>query len=293
MSPLLVGTEAGLWQDGRRVLDGKVTAVAVDPARGRGWLALVDGRLARSDGEVVTLPSTPAATCVAALDGSALVGTAEAHLLRVDGGEARTVESFENAEGRSRWYTPWGGPPDTRSLAVAGDGGLYVNVHVGGIVFSGDAGETWRPTIDVDADVHQVLVAGDLVVAATAVGLATSPDQGATWTFAKDGLHGAYSRAVAVAGDWLLLTASTGPFTDRAAVYRRPLDARDGEPFERCSGWFDENVDTGLLVAAADGSSVFLAAPDGKIHRSSDGGATWEVEPPPAGAGSVTSLALV
>lgn len=290
MSSLLVGTEDGLWQDGRRLLDGKVTAVTRTPQPDAGWLALVDGRLERSDGETVALPSSPAATCVAGLGGPAVVGTAGAHLLVVEGGEARPVESFDTAEGRSGWYTPWGGPPDTRSLAVGEDGALYVNVHVGGIVRSADGGRTWQPTIDVDADVHQVLVAGDLVVAATAVGLATSSDRGATWTFTKDGLHGSYSRAVAVAGDWLLLTSSTGPFTDRAAVYRRPLTAGEGEPFERCSDWFAANVDTGLLVAAPDGSSVALAAPDGTIHTSADAGITWEAEPAPA---TVTSLALL
>ena len=37
-------------------------------------------------------------------------------------------------------------------------------------------------------------------------------------------LHATYSRAVAFAGDFVLLTASTGPRTDRGAVYRRPID---------------------------------------------------------------------
>ena len=288
MSLLLVGTEDGLWQDDRRLLNGHVVAVA--PA-GRGWVAVVDGRLVRGAGADVELPG-PAPTCVAAVNGAAVVGTAEAHLVRVDGRDARTIESFETAEGRSGWYTPWGGPPDTRSLAVAADGTLYVNVHVGGIVRSDDDGQTWQPTIDVDADVHQVVVAGARVVAATAYGLATSTDRGATWESTKDGLHGAYARALAVAGDWLLLSASTGPSTDQAAVYRRPLEAAAGEPFERCTDWFGKNVDTGRLAAAGDGRSVALAAPDGKLYCSSDAGLTWErLVPPPAT--TITSLAWV
>ena len=275
MSLLLVGTEDGLWQEDRRLLNGHVVAVA--PTGTGGWVAIVEGRLVRGAG--------------ADVDGAAVVGTAEAHLVRADGRDAWILESFEAAEGRAGWYTPWGGPPDTRSLAVAGDGTLYVNVHVGGIVRSDDGGETWRPTIDVDADVHQVVVAGDRVVAATAYGLATSTDRGATWTFSTDGLHGAYARAVAVAGDWLLLSASTGPSTDRAAVYRRPLDAGDGVPFERCTDWFGANIDTGLLTAARDGTSVALAGPHRHLAVSSDAGASWaRAESAPAG---ITSLAWV
>jgi hypothetical protein len=288
MTGLLVGTEAGLWQDGRRLAEGRVADVATAPAGG--WVAVVDGRVVTSDGAPAVPVPGPAATCVAALGSAAVVGTAEAHLVIVDGGQARRLESFDSAEGRDRWYTPWGGPPDTRSLAVGGDGALWVNVHVGGIVRSGDGGATWRPTIDVDADVHQVVVAGDRVVAATARGLATSADQGATWAFATEGLHGAYARAVAVAGEWLLLSASTGPYTDRSAVYRRPLAAPEGVPFERCSPWFTENIDTGLLAAAGDGTSAALAAPDGALYRSADAGASWEPAPgPPA---PVTALAF-
>jgi len=289
MSLLLVGTEDGLWQDDRRLLNGHVVALA--PAGTGDWVAVADGRLARGVGADVELPG-PAPTCVAAVDGAAVVGTAEAHLVRVDGRDARTIGSFDTAEGRSAWYTPWGGPPDTRSLAVAADGTLYVNVHVGGIVRTDDGGETWRPTIDVDSDVHQVVVAGGRVVAATAYGLAMSADRGATWEFTEDGLHGAYARAVAVAGEWLVMSASTGPFTDRSAVYRRPLAAAAGVPFERCTDWFTENVDTGHLAAARDGRSVVLAAPDGRLYCSSDAGGSWErLVPPPATA--ITCLAWV
>ena len=81
---------------------------------------------------------------MSALEVTALVGTAEAHLLRVVPPGTEMVGSFEEAEGRDGWYTPWGGPPDTRSVAVADDGALYVNVHVGGIVRSRDGGDTWE-----------------------------------------------------------------------------------------------------------------------------------------------------
>jgi hypothetical protein len=81
---------------------------------------------------------------------------------------------------------------------------------------------------------------------------------------------------VALAGDTVLLTASTGPRgRSQAAVYRRPLDGE--APFERCRGglpeWFHGNIDSGWLEAREDAA---FAAPDGTVWSSSDAGATWE-----------------
>jgi hypothetical protein len=302
MTALLVGTGDGLWmvEDGGppsllAVPERKVTAVA---AHADGWVAVTDGREIWTDesagaGEPVATVDVarPEATCVAGPPAGALVGTAEAHLLRVVPPGTEMVGSFEDAEGRDGWYTPWGGPPDTRSLSVAPDGSVYVNVHVGGILRSDDGGGRWAPTIDVDADVHQVLALDGVVLAATAYGLAVSRDRGATWTFSTEGLHGDYSRAVAVAGDWLLLSASTGPSTRQAAVYRRPLEAGDDAPFERCINglpeWFGANVDTGSLVA---GPSVAALAAGDTLFTSEDGGATWQARA--SGLGRITCLAV-
>ena len=210
-------------------------------------------------------------------DAAPWVGTAEAHLLRVDG-EPRVVEAFDAAEDRDRWYTPWGGPPDVRSISVTPAGTVLVNVHVGGIVRSDDDGASWRPTIDVDDDVHQVLgLEGGAAVAACAYGLATSDDDGVSWQLHDDGLHATYARAVAVSGDTVLLSASTGPGSRQAAVYRRPLPG-DG-PFERCrSGlpeWLEGNVDTSWLAGGPDGTAAF-ATRSGEVYVSTDEGATWE-----------------
>jgi len=57
--------------------------------------------------------------------------TEEAHLLRLDGDRVARVESFDAMDGREAWYTPWGDPADVRSISVARDGALHVNVHVG------------------------------------------------------------------------------------------------------------------------------------------------------------------
>src|SRR5207247_2735347 len=158
-----------------------VTALA--PARAELW-AVVDGteiwHAAEAWDQVADLAEDLAslrATVIADTAAGVLVGTSEARLLRVEDGSLRPIAGFDDADGRSGWYTPWGGPPDTRSMADWDDD-VYVNVHVGGIVRSDDRGQTWSPTIDVDADVHQVATAEGLVLAACAGGPAASPDRG-------------------------------------------------------------------------------------------------------------------
>ena len=150
-----------------------------------------------------------------------------------------------------------------------------MNVHVGGILRTDGSG-TWTPTIDVDADVHQVTTAEGIVLAACAGGLAVSTDRGVTWTYRTDGLDARYSRAVAVCGDAVLVSASTGPRGGNAAVYRAGLG---GGTFERCAAGlpssFDDNIDTGCL--AANGSLVVFGTDDGRVYRSLDSGAHWSL----------------
>lgn len=247
-----------------------------------GWWALAgDHELWRaphggSPEHVATL-SGPAATCVLPVPDKVLVGTEEARLLAWDGQAVTSLRGFDEAETRSSWYTPWGGPPAVRSLAVADDGAVYVNVHVGGILRSDDGGASWRATIDVEADVHEVATAAgrpETVVAATARGLAVSRDRGATWQVTDAGLHATYCRAVAVSGDTVYLSASTGPSSNSAALYRGDLD---GEVLVRCTDglpdWFASNVDS-RCVAARDDSAV-LGTAEGEAYASTDSGRTW------------------
>jgi hypothetical protein len=269
----LVGSEGQTWLAGR-----EVTALAQD---GRGWVVLLDGGEVvgvRGD-EVEPIGEVPEETgrCVLAVDGEALVGTAHARLAIVRDGGAELVRSFDDAEGRDGWYTPWGGPPDTRSLSSSIDGAVFANVHVGGILRAGDPRGTWTPTIDVDADVHQVLadpLEADHVVAATALGLAESHDRGDTWTFVTEGLHAPYARGVALDGERLFLSASTGPRGGRAAVYRRDPGADGFRKVEDgVNEWFAGNVDSYRLAAA--GGTVLFATEDGRAFLSDDGGDGW------------------
>jgi hypothetical protein len=201
-----------------------------------------------------------------------LVGTSGAHLLREHDGGLEPVATFDDADGRDDWYTPWGGPPDTRSITEWGDD-VYVNIHVGGILRTSDGGASWTPTIDIDADVHQVTVTEGHLLAACASGLAQSDARGATWSMRDDGLETRYARAVAICGDAVLLTASNGPRGGNAAVYRADVA---GGPFERRTEPVEGNIDTHCLDALPDGSVAAYGTPDGRLFWSADQGATWE-----------------
>jgi hypothetical protein len=283
---ILVGTSGGLWQ-----LQGD-TASAVEALAGRAVTALardgattwavVDGSTlwAGHDGAWTQRAAIdgPPATCVAPTPSGVLVCTEQAHLLRLADAGLSRVESFETVEGRGAWYTPWGDPADVRSIAIARDGVIHVNVHVGGVARSRDAGKTWAPTVDIEADVHQVLAhptRPEVVLAASAEGLGVSRDGGDSWQFATAGLHAHYLRAVAVAGEHVLISASAGFHGRRSAIYRRPLDG--GTRFERCAAglpkWFDDNIDTACLAAA--GSLVVFGTSDGHVFRSLDTGQHW------------------
>jgi hypothetical protein len=214
------------------------------------------------------------ATCLAMTD-AIHVGSSEARLFRLTDGALEPVASFDAAEGRDTWYTPWGGPPATRSISEWDDD-VFVNVHVGGILRTSDGGASWTPTIDIDADVHQVATAEGLVLAAGAYGLSTSTDRGATWSLRDEGFEAPYARAAVVCGDRVLVSASDGPRGGHAGVYRAGLQSGG---FERCRAglpeWFDDNIDTSCLDALNDGSYAAFGTGDGRVFGSDDVGETW------------------
>jgi hypothetical protein len=286
VNKVVVATQDGFYvvgDDTKVELEGEhINALALDA--GGSVLALADGHsLLRRDskGEWTRLAryTDRRLTSLLPVDGAVLAGTSEAHLVRVSSDGIEPVDGFESAEGRAEWFTPWGGPPDVRTLAAGETGEIYANVHVGGILRSDDAGASWRPTLDIHADVHEVTTVHrrpGLVLAAGAAGLSVSHDGGATWTLEAEGLHAGYCRAVAVGGDTVLLTASVGPFGGRAAIYRRPLE-KTGGAFEKCEGglpdWFSDNIDSGCV--ATSGSTAAFGTSDGRLFLSEDEGAQW------------------
>jgi hypothetical protein len=155
---------------------------------------------------------------------------------------------------------------------------LLANVHVGGIQRSTDLGATWEPTIDVDADVHEVRAHPSdpsVVMAAAAVGLCVSTDAGATWEISTDGLPMTYARAVAFLDGDVLLSISDGPRASHAAIYHRPVS---GGVLERVDDGLGEelhgNVDTRCL-ATGKGRAA-LADGRGDVWVSRRGLEGWE-----------------
>jgi hypothetical protein len=256
-----------------------------------GALAIVDGHsLARRspDGEWTVLAKSefPLSCCVP-IGKVIFVGTDDANVLHVepDGAQQR-LTGFDAVAGRDKWYAGsaiidgkrMGPPLGIRSMAATCDGVLLANVHVGGIPRSTDGGLTWRPTIDIDTDAHQVCAhptRPDLVIAAAAVGLCVSRDAGATWTIERQGLHAPHCSAVAFGRNDIFVSASTDPFATQGAVYRRPIDS--GGQLQPLGGgmpeWIDGIADTNCI--ATRDSMVAVIDRSGCLYVSHDDGTTW------------------
>lgn len=270
-----VGTSAGLYMVEDRVTEvlGGTRINHIVHSEDVLWVADGKGRIHR-DGIVITeLPDEVPALCLQPSGTAVMVGSSKARLFHLDEAPVED-EYFAQTPGRDDWYTPWGAPPDVRSMARDIDGTLYVNVHVGGIVRYDNTGPV--PTIDVDADVHQVVAHPGLpgaVFAACAYGLAMSSN-GHDFDIRDDGLHASYCRAVAVDGDTVFVSASTGPRTKRGRLYRGDLWRGAFEPLSGgLPKWFDDNLNTHCLIARPDG--VYAGVGD-TVWRSVDNGNTWD-----------------
>jgi hypothetical protein len=280
---VLVGTADGLYTVSDRtspVVEGRpIQALSVSPD---GIWAIVDGRelrheLMRGGGRVAAELSGETANCLLVTDGRVLVGASDASVFELGDGELVRIRSFDEVPGRSDWYTPWGGPPDVRSMADGGGGTLYVNVHVGGVARTTDGGASWTDTLDIHADVHQVVAADPgRAYAATARGLAVTSDGADSWQFTTMGLDHPYCRAVACSDTSVFVSASQGPGGGMAGLYRM---ASGIGTFQRCTGglpeWSSTNLDTFCLQAS--GRTVVAGDADGTVHASFDDGDTWQL----------------
>ncbi len=257
-----------------------------------GALAIVDGRkLCRRtvEGAWRTLASCSfdLACCVAVGD-VIYAGTEDAQVLAVHAdGNAQRLDGFDRTAGRETWYAGAAlvngkllGPPlGVRSITATCDhAALLANVHVGGIPQSMDGGGTWRPTIDIECDVHQVCAhpeRPDVVAAAAGTGLCISRDGGLTWSVERDGLHASYCSAVAFAGDDIFVAASVDHFAAQGAIYRRSLN--DDGPMVPLGGglpqWLEGISDTGNV--ATRGAAAAIADRAGNLYLSEDAGRSW------------------
>lgn len=284
---LIIGTAAGaVTIEGDSLIEGaEVNHIVDTPA---GWWAVDSlGRIHNQSEVVGNIPPGMTAHCIQPTDQTTWIGANRATLFTFDAGGVKEDEFFANAPGRDSWYTPWGAPADVRSMAIEADHTLYINVHVGGVLRYDNTGVV--PTLEIDADVHQVATHPSqkgAIFAACAYGLAFSHN-GHDFEIRSDGLHARYCRAVAVLDDGVLVSASTGPRTNRARLYRGDLWSGEFEPLTRgLPEWFGSNVDTHCLVARVDG--IYVGHED-TVWRSDDAGETWDVAT--SGLDTITCLA--
>ena len=211
-----------------------------------------------------------------------LVGTAEARLGRVSGQAVVFLDSFDTVPERAEWNTPWGGPPDTRSLAVALDGTIYANIHVGWIVCSRDDGRTWQSVrTGLEKDVHQVAVDPvdpAIVFAATAQGFHISYDHGQAFSRMPGSMPYLYQRACTAlpGGTAVLASTARGPHGQAdALLYRSEDGGQTWKMVHGLPGSVSRNIDSFQVFAAGE-QQVLAVIEDTQLYESNDTGKTWE-----------------
>lgn len=269
MAKLLVGTSSGC-----RVFDDEEELALELPGRSVGpfapgmdhtCLAIVDQheiwrRSAAGEWAKVGEAGAPVQSLLPAGEGVLLGLLEEAALLRVDarGGTTRVL-GFDQVQGRGAWFA--GGPPlGVRSLAALGGGAvLLAAVHVGGLPRSQDGGQTWKPTIPVLWDVHEVRSHPTLpgfAAAAAAVGLCISQDGGEHWEIIAEGLATTNSLALAVLEREVLFSTQDGPFAARSQVWRWPMRGAPELVRQGLPDWLEGKVDTAQMAAGSGVAAI-------------------------------------
>jgi len=211
-----------------------------------------------------------------------LAGTESARVAWVNDNTLDFIEQFDKVPGRNLWTTPFGTPPDVRSLAISDDGVIYVNIHVGWIVRSMDRGESWTNLQEgLEMDVHQVGVSLSdpaTVFTATADGFYVSTNHGTTFDRRDNGLNLLYSRACVCfpEKEVYLLSTSGGPYGDiDAGIY---VSADQGIHWKRVKGLPETqlNIDTFQILTVENGSALTVINND-SIYESEDYGAHWSL----------------
>lgn len=226
--------------------------------------------------------------CLAWVGDKLLIGTSHARLAWLDEAGLRWDGACDDIAGRDDWSTPWGGPPDVRTLAVAADDTIYADIHVGWIIRSrapaAEQPRDWQNLRQgLNKDVHQIIAhprRAATVAAATARAFHISQDQGDTFERRANGLTYDYCRACACFPDRdiYLLSSSRGPHGEAEAQLHWSDD--EGRHWHQASGLpatSDRNINTHQLLALS-GGRAYAVYDDHALYQTSDYGASWRLD---------------
>jgi photosystem II stability/assembly factor-like uncharacterized protein len=314
-SVLVVDPEDGTTRAGAE-LAARASCLAADPwLPGRAWCGTGAGVLRSDDGGASWQSS--------GLDGERVTAVAASparrHLVWA-GTEPSAV--WRSGDGGVTWEradglldlpssSEWSFPPRPTTHHVrwvgchpADAGRLWVAIEAGALVTSPDGGRSWRDRVPGGPyDTHQLAIhpeRPDWLRSAAGDGYFESRDGGATWSSPEAGLDVGYLVSVAIdPGDpeVVVVSAASGPFSAYVAqradgrIYRREGRGRWRRVLD---GWPDPPVTIAPLLAPGVAPGELWAADERGVHRSRDGGRSWEMvgafDPPPP---SLAALALI
>lgn len=282
-----------------RPVEAGPTCMAANPSnRVRVWCGTDGGGVLRSDdggaswshlgleGEEVTAVSASPA-------GPDLVwaGTEPSAVWRSDDGGAtwKRAPGLLELPSSSEWSFP--PRPETHHVRwiaphPADAGHLWVAIEAGALVTTRDGGRTWQDRVPGGPyDTHELAIhpqRPEVLRVAAGDGYFESLDGGASWSSPERGLEVGYLRSVAIDPgnpDVVMVTAASHAYAAYVAgrsdgrLYRRAGD----RPWERVlDGWPDPPDTIAPLLAAGLEAGEFWAADERGVHRSGDGGRSWE-----------------
>jgi photosystem II stability/assembly factor-like uncharacterized protein len=316
---LRVEAETGSVRQARDLAGRPLTCLAVGPGTaGRAWCGTSREGLWRTDDagrswrrvglegeELTAVAASPVSP-----DG-VWAGTEPSALWRSeDAGDSwRSATGLGELPSASEWAFP--PRPETHHVRWIAchprdEGRLWLAIEAGALVTTSDGGEIWRDRAPGGPyDTHQLAIhpaRPETLRVAAGDGYFESHDGGATWRTPGEGLEVCYLLSVAIdPGDpeTVVVSAASRPH----AAYTTGLS--DGRLFRRQGsapwhrihhGWPDPPHTIAPLLAVGATHGELWAADERGVHRSTNGGRTWEqiasFEPMPSGLRGLAVLTV-
>jgi len=219
--------------------------------------------------------------------GVLFVGSEPAAIFRSDdGGETwNECRGFQEVPEANQWSFHGDRLSHVRELRTApGDPDImFAGIEVGGVVRSGDGGQSWKQLPGLHDDIHLVNISQaspSRIYVATAEAPYRSNDGGNNWEMINDGLERRYTLHISAAphdADVVLVAVSSNAGRSNPQLYRSADGGKHWNLIEAVGGGED-------MVVAIDWdpiieNRVYAGTDGGKIYRSNDGGQQWEPVP--------------